>query len=59
VLRLAAERRNLMEVSGEGCAIQIRDRVNELRLVKAHDLVPHSKNWGDRAGTGTPTHRTA
>ena len=31
--------------AGEGTPLQIRDRIKDLRRVRAGDLVPNPKNW--------------
>jgi len=45
MMRNEAERDRIEKAPGEAGAIAIRDRIRELRRVRARDLVPHPKNW--------------
>jgi hypothetical protein len=45
MIRNEAERDRIEKAPDEAGAIAIRDRIRELRRVKARDLVPHPKNW--------------
>jgi hypothetical protein len=44
-MRNEAERDRIEKAPDEAGGIAIRDRIRELRRVRARDLVPHPKNW--------------